>query len=76
MEIYLPKLILFVTSIPLSIIIFCYFISEFKLKKSFVKRNELILFCMECKKPFLVNERREIKNCPRCKKNTTSILVS
>ena len=76
MEIFLPKLVFFIVIVPLSIIVIYFFISEFKLKKSFIIKKESIRFCMECKKPFIVNQKREIKNCPRCKKNTASILVS
>ena len=76
MEIFLPKLVFFIVIVPLSIIVIYFFISEFKLKKSFIIKKESIRFCMECKKPFIVNQKREIKNCPRCKKNTVSILVS
>ena len=76
MEIFLPKLVFFIVIIPLSIMVIYFFIYEFKLKKSFRIKKESIRFCMECKKPFLVNQKRENKNCPRCKKNTTSILVS
>ena len=68
MEIFLPKLVFFIVIIPLSIMVIYFFIYEFKLKKSFRIKKESIRFCMECKKPFLVNQKRENKNCPRCKK--------
>jgi len=76
MEIYLSKLGFLIISLPLAFLLIISLISEFGKINYFDKKNELILFCLKCKKPFIVNKKREIKNCPRCKKNTTSISIN
>tara|TARA_B100000424_G_scaffold191907_2_gene149555 strand:+ start:518 stop:748 length:231 start_codon:yes stop_codon:yes gene_type:complete len=76
MEIYLNKLAFLIIFIPLALLAIISLTSGFRDTNYFYKKNELTRFCLKCKKPFIVNQKREIKNCPRCKRNTTSISVN
>ena len=76
MEIYIQKLVFLIIFIPLALLGIISFTIGLRDTNYFYKKNELTRFCLKCKKPFIVNKKREIKNCPRCKRNTTSISVN